>query len=451
MQVSVEDVSSVKKVLHVEIPQEDVAREMDEAYGEIGKTAKIKGFRKGKIPRAILERHYQKSVNADVIQKLIQESLVKALEETGLKVVGSPQVDVSELIKNTPYKYNATVEIRPEISELEFKGMELTKTIYTVNDDEVEKQLKLLQETMTQKITIDEDRPAKEEDFVLVSYEAFEKGSPSHDIPRSENYTMKIGAGTIHKDFDEQLIDMKPGDKKEIRVSFPEGYQNKALANKNIDFHVELKEIRKEVPYELDDHFAQNMGNYETLEQLRNAIAENFKEGYEKRTEQELNEQIFQKLLKETDFEVPEVLVKQELDQIINDIEKRVEAHDKSMEELGFTREKLAETHQETAKKQVKRHLILNKIIEQENLSLTDDEIDQGYEDVAKSIDQPVKMVKEFYEMHKENFEFFKYTLLEKKVLKLILENSTITEKEPESKSVESEVENPEVENPSAS
>ncbi len=435
MQFSVEDVNSVKKILHIEIPQEDVAREIDEAYGEIGKTAKIKGFRKGKIPRAVLESHYQKSVNSDVIQKLIQESLVKALEETGLKVVGSPQVDISELVKNNPYKYNATVEIRPEIGDLDFKGMNLTKSIYTVNEDEVDKQLKLLQETMTQKIPITEDRSAKEDDFVLISYEAFEGGKPAPEIPRSENYTMKIGAGIIHKEIDEQLIGMKPGDKKEIKVSFPENYHNKNLAEKEVTFHVELKEIREEVRYELDNKFAQNMGNYETIEQLRKAIAENLEEGYEKRIEQELNEQIFQELLQKTDFEVPEVLVNQELNHIIDDIEKKVEAHGKSMEELGFTHEKLAETHRETAEKQVKRHLLLNKIIEQQNLSLTDEEIEQGYENTAKSMGQPAQMVKKFYEIHKENFEFFKHTLLEKKVLKLIIDSSIIKEKEPEPES----------------
>ena len=159
MKVTVEDRSSVKKVLHIEVPQADVTRELDSAYAELKKTAKIKGFRPGKTPRSVLERMYGKEVKADVSGKLIQTAFMDALKETELKIVGSPVVDPPELNGGQPYVFDAQVEINPEIADIEFKGFELVKTKYTTTDDEVDVQLKMLQKNLAKREKIKEDRP----------------------------------------------------------------------------------------------------------------------------------------------------------------------------------------------------------------------------------------------------------------------------------------------------
>ena len=151
MKVTVEDRSSVKKVLHIEVPQADVTRELDSAYAELKKTAKIKGFRPGKTPRSVLERMYGKEVKADVSGKLIQTAFMDALKETELKIVGSPVVDPPELNGGQPYVFDAQVEINPEIADIEFKGFELVKTKYTTTDDEVDVQLKMLQKNLAKR------------------------------------------------------------------------------------------------------------------------------------------------------------------------------------------------------------------------------------------------------------------------------------------------------------
>jgi trigger factor len=202
-----------------------------------------------------------------------------------------------------------------------------------------------------------------------------------------------------------------------------------------VDFKVVLNEIREEILPELDDAFAKSISDkYETLEVLKTAIRDNLRDGYEKRVEQELNEQVYQKLLEQAEFEVPETLVNGELEHILNDAERSFAESNRSLDEVGLTREKLAETYRPTAEKQVRRHLILSKIIDQENLTLTDDELDKGFQEMADNFQQPVEHIKGYYQQNKEGLEFFKHTLLEKKALKIIIDNGRISEVEPAEK-----------------
>ena len=432
MQVKVEDVSSVKKVLHVEIPEDTVVRELDNAYKQLKKTAKIKGFRPGKTPRSVLERMFKKDVHNDVSSKLLQDSFVEALKETDLNIVGNPKIDPPQLDEKGPYKYDATVEIKPDIKNIDFKGLTLKKALYRITDEEMGAQLQMLQKNLAQQIPVTEDRGVKENDFVLIDYEGFEDGKPFSETQKTENFIMKVGAGAISKTLDENLIGKNPGEDIEIIVNFPEDHFNQKLANHKIAFHVKLKEIREEVLPEIDDEFAKKLGPYETLDAVKNAITDNLKQGYDKRVEQELNEQIFKKLIERTEFEMPESMIEYELNGIIDEVEKTLSYYNKSMEDQGLTRESLAEKHRETAEKKVRRHLILDKIIDQEELTLSDQELDAGFNEMAQAVDQPVDAIKSYYNQDPSNLEFFKHTLLEKQAIKLIIDRSTIEEIEPE-------------------
>ena len=432
MKVTVEDVSSVKKILHIEIPEDRVIRELDNAYKNLKKTAKIKGFRPGKAPRSVLERLFKKDVHNDVTSKLLQDSFVEALKEIDLNIAGNPKIDTPGLEEKGPYKYKATVEIKPEIEEIDFKGLLLKKKLYQVTDEEMDVQLKMLQKNLAQQNPISEDRAVRENDFVLIDYEGFKDGKPFAETQKTENFTMKIGDGHILKEFDEELIGMKPGDTREIKVNFPENYFNAKLANLEITFQVKLHQIREEILPEFDDEFAQKLGQYETLDDLKNAITDNLNQGYAKRAEQELNEQIFEALIAKSEFEVPDAMVDYELEGIIEEAERSFAYHNKSMEDAGLSREILSEKYRDTAEKKVRRHLILDKIVEQENMTLTDQELEDGFKEMAQTFNQPLEEIKNFYKQNKDKLEFFKHTLLEKKAIKLIIESSTIEEVEPE-------------------
>jgi len=432
MQFTVEDVSSVKKTLHIEIPQDEVARELEKAYNQLKKNAKIKGFRPGKVPRSVLERMFKKDVHADVSSRLIQSSFLDAIKQTELKVVGNPQLDPPELTADSPYKYDATVEISPEIEDIDYKGLSLERTRYEVSDDEVDVQLKTLQKNMARLQEISDDRPAQEGDFVLIDFEGTSGKAPVPEFDKAENFSLQIGKAVISEDFDSRLCGMKPGDTNEFKIKFPEDYANEKLADIEISFKVTLNEIKEEILPEINDSLAKQAGAYETLDELKNVILENLKQGYAKRTEQEINEQVFSELIAKTDFEVPDSMVEMELDGIVAEAERSFSYRNTSLEEMGLSRETIAEKYRDTALKQVKRHLILGKIIDQENLTLADDELEDGLQEMSQSFNQPLEEIKKYYDENPDNLGYFKHTLLEKKAIKLIIDSSTIKDVKPE-------------------
>ena len=437
MKVTVEDRSSVKKVLHIEIPETDVTRALDEAYQTLKKTAKVKGFRPGKTPRGVLERLYRKDVNADVAGKLIQDAYVDALKETELKVVGSPSVDPPDLAGKGDYCFDAEVEVHPEIADIGFTNLKLKKTLYKAGDEEVDVQIQMMQKNLAKREPIDEQRPAQNGDFVQVDYEGFKDEKPFEETKKTENFVIKLGDAHIAGDFDKGVVGMNPGDEKEITVSFPDDYFNKKLAGHTVDFKVKLNEIRKEVLPEIDDEMAKQLGPFTTLDEVRDKIKENLTQGYDKRIEQELNEQIFSQILETTEFEVPDVMVEYELNSIIADAERSFSYHNKTFEEAGISRESLAEKYRDTAEKQVRRQLILGKIIQQEKMELADEDLEKGFEEMAATYDQPVDVIKGFYGNSGDKLELFKHALLEKQAIKLIMERNEIESVEPEKEAPE--------------
>jgi trigger factor len=432
MKVTVEDQSSVKKVMHIEVPEADVIRALDDAYKTLKKTAKVKGFRPGKTPRGVLERLYKKDVNADVTGKLIQDAYVDALKETELKVVGSPTVDPPELPATGDYCFDAAVEVQPEIADIDFTGLKLKKTLYQASDEEVEVQIQMMQKNLAKREPIDEERPARAGDFVQVDYEGFKDGKPFEETKKTENFVIKLGDGHISEDFDKGVIGMNPGEEKEVTASFPDDYFNKKLAGHTVDFKVKLNEIRKEVLPEIDDEMAKQLGPFTTLDEVREKIRENLTQGYDKRIEQELNEQIFSQILEKVEFEVPDVMVDYELNGIIADAERSFSYHNKTFEEAGISRESLAEKYRETAEKQVRRQLILGQIIQQEKMELAEEDLEKGFEEMAASYNQPVDVVKGVYANSGDKLELFKHALLEKQAIKLIMERNEIESVEPE-------------------
>jgi len=439
MQVTVENISTVKKVLHIEIPEKVVASELDKAYKDLKKNAKVKGFRPVKTPRAVLENLYKKDVNADVSSKLIQESLIDALKETKLNIIGRPELEPPVVDGKGPYKFDATVEIEPEIEDIDFKGFILKRNIYKISDEEMDAQLKMLQKNLAQQKTLEEDRPTREGDFVLIDYEGFKDGKPFAETQKTENFTLKIGDGPILKEFDEQLIGMSTGDTREVKVHFPEDYFNNKLTGLEITFNVKLNAIREVVLPAINDEFAKELGDFETLKQLKEAISNNLLEGYNKRSDQEVQEQVHIALLEKTDFEVPESLINFELEGIIKETETAFAQQGLTLEGRGLTKEGLKEKYRNMAEKQVKRHLVLKKIVAQEKLTISDEELENTYKDMAQAFKKPVEEIKNFYTQKENNIEFLTSSLLEKKALNLIIENSSqeIIEAELESKQTE--------------
>ncbi|MGD9058700.1 MAG: trigger factor [Desulfobacterales bacterium] len=432
MPFKVEDISSVKKTLHIEIPQEEVVQELNKAYDQLKKSAKVKGFRPGKVPRSVLEQMFKKDVHADVSSRLIQNSFIDAIKQTELRIVGNPELNPPALKTDSAYKYEATVEISPDIDDIDYKGLELKRTLYTPGDDEVDVQLKALQKSMAQHEKVPEDRPAREGDFVLVDLEGLHAGEPVPEFAKTENFSMQIGKAVVSEEFDKQLTGMKVGETKNFTVNFAKDFPNEKLAGLDVTFDIALNEIRQEILPPINDALAKKAGPYKTLDELKTVILDNVRQGYEKRTEQELNEQIFKELIANSSFEVPDAMVEMELQGIVEEAERSFAYRNTSLEEMGLSKETISEKYRDTAISQVKRHLILGKIIDQEKLSVDDEELENGLKEMSENFNQPLEGIKQYYDQNKDKLELFKHTLLEKKAIKLILDSSSVKDVEPD-------------------
>jgi len=430
MQVKIEDKSSVKKVLSFEIPKDKVAKELDKAYNELKKSADVKGFRKGKIPRKVLENRFAKDVHADVAPRLIQESFLEAIQEHELNIVGGPQMDPPELDPESSYAFDITIEVKPELEEVDFKGMELEQTKYEVSDSEIESQIYMIQKTMAKKETVQEERPVKEDDFVLIDYEGTMNGDAFDKTPKIENYVMAIGQEVMPKEFSEKMIGAIPPQDLEIEVAYEDNYYDENLKGKTILYKVKLKEIQEEVLPEVNDDLVKGLGKFETLDDVKESIQSNLEKGYEQRVKHELSEQIFQHLLEKYDFEVPEAMIESELSGITAEAEQAYAMNNTSLEEAGLSKDILRTRYKDVAEKQAKRHILLDKIITQEKLDLTDEELEKSYEEMAVGMNASVDAIKNYFNMDPNQLEYYKHTQLEKKAVDIIIEEGSITEVE---------------------
>jgi trigger factor len=324
------------------------------------------------------------------------------------------------------------VEVYPELQTFNLDGFSLKKTLYRATDEEVDAQLQMLRHNLARMVPLAEERPVAVGDYVLVDYEGMKDGKPFVETQRTENFSMKIGDGLIHADVDAGLIGLNAGDSAEVSVKFADDHFNEKLAGRDITFHLTLKEIREQQIPEIDDEMAKRLGQFESLAALKAKINENLSMGYSKRQEQELNEQVFKALIEQQAFEVPESMVNNELENIMAEAKQKFAYHNTSMEELGLDDDGLREKYHETAVNQVRRHMILGKIISQEGLEVSDEALENGYQEMADSFNQPVDVIKQFYAQNPERVDVFKHAILEKQAIKLIIDKSSIEEVEPE-------------------
>ncbi len=431
MQVTVEDISTVKKTLRVEIPREEVVREIDRAYDEVRRTARVKGFRPGKTPRSVLERMFKKEIHEDVTARLLERSFIDAVRERDLRIVGRPRFDTPALDPGAPLVYAATVEVAPPIGEVPFRGLRLKRTRYRVSEAEVEAHLRGLQKRLARLEPLPAPRPAAEGDVLRIDFEGFQDGRPCPDAPRNENFTLKLGGGRVLPAFEAGLKGMQAGESREFPVAFPADYENRQLAGREITFRVTLREIRSEILPPIDDELARRVGPYATLDELRAKIVAQLEEGYRKRIEQELQEQAFRQLLDRVPFEVPEALVEAELEGILEEAERSFEARNTTLEEAGLSREAIAATYRETAVRQVKRHLLLGRIIEQEKLELPPGKLEEAMQEIAGRLQQPVSVVQTYYRENPEKLEALRHALLEKEAAERIIQSGEIEDVDP--------------------
>jgi trigger factor len=391
-----EEISSIKKKVSIEISEDQVIREVDSFYKDLGKKAKIKGFRPGKVPRDILKRYFKDYVKTEIIQKLIQDTYPQALSESDLKPVSPPVIDPGEFEEGKPFQYTAVIEVKPDIKLEAYTGLKIEGKEEEVKDEEVEGRLKSLQNLHANLKTISETRPIQTGDYVVVDYEARMGGKPMEE-GKAIDFAVEVGSGQFIPAFEEKLIGFKPEEEGEIEVSFPEDYGYHQWAGKTISFHVRIKEIKEKILPPLDDEFAKDIGD-SSLNELKVKLKGEIEREKKRILEAQLKNQVVDQLLDTNSFEVPESLVAEQAKALVSDTKLRLAAQGVDFKNMGVSEEKLQEDYHAMAQKQVKTFLILEKIANQEGIVVTDEEVDNRLRETSERMHQKFDAMKRYYE-----------------------------------------------------
>ncbi len=376
MKVSVEDVSPVQKRLKVEIPASKVDEQINQTINRLKRNVAVPGFRKGKVPRAIIEREYGATIKSEVLQALIEESIGDAIKQSNVTMLLEPQLDSSSDIESgKPFEYSVLMDIEPEVEVPDFRKFELIRPKVEVTDEEVEEQLENLRSQFGTVEVVDEQRPLKEGDIAIIDYQAFIDGEEVEELA-NEDYFVEVGKGNFNETFEKGLIGMEKGEEREIEVTYPDDALNVLVAGKTVKYKVTLKNIQKRNLPELDDEFAKRFGiGLETVDDLRNKLKEQILKDKKAAADSVLRNQLFDKLLERADFPVPERLIEKKLDQMIDNIAGHMQERGVNLEQAGIDEERLREKMRENAIRQVKTELILDKIADEEKIEIPSEEL----------------------------------------------------------------------------
>ena len=395
MKVDVNDVSGCSKEVHVEVPAETVQVKVDGIYKRISGEAKMPGFRKGKIPMDILRREYKSAVREEMVRHELPEFFRSVLTDRKIEPVAQPQITHLQFEEGSSLKFVAMVEIKPEFSLKEYKGLKIKKEPTKVKEDEVDKALEGMRDQTAQFIPV-EDRPAGQDDLVIIDFNGSIEGKP-FDGGKAERFPVLLGGEGLLKDFESNLIGMAKGGKKIFKMTFPEDYNKKEVAGKEAEFSVTLHEIKMKKLAPLDNDFAKEFGKCETVKELRDKVEEQIKAQKELEQRAKMVEQIGEKLIAENPFDVPGSLVNMEQQRLVRQGVERLRTQGLDVNKLTEDQKKaFVDKLRPVADKNVRMALIVEKISEKEGIRCEEKDLEAYVEKVAKGANQPPDAVRRY-------------------------------------------------------
>lgn len=427
MLVNVENISPIKKKLSFEVPSDRVSREIEKVYGQIRKSASIKGFRKGKVPQPIIEKYYSGAMESDVMKNLVNETYAKALVDEKIIPVSTPDFESGDIKPGEAFSYTVTFETAPEIDVKDYNGLQLEKRRFVSNQDVVDGRLSELREGMAQLKVVDEERPAADGDFVMIDFKGFLNGVP-FERGEAVDYMLQLGSKHFIPGFEEQVVGMAVGDSKEIGVTFPAEYGVPDLAGKPVTFQVTLKEIKaKELP-PLDDDFARQFGPYETMEQLREKISEVFEKEELQKIENELKDAAVKVLIAKHEFEVPEAMVEKQQTVLIENMRSNLASRNLDFAKIGTSEETIRSQSRDVAVSQVKGSLLLAAVAEKEGIRIEDSELEEKIRNFAVQANKDFEEINAIYAANPYAKDTLVMQLREDKVIDYLLKNANVVE-----------------------
>ncbi|MBA4548688.1 trigger factor [Thermoactinomyces intermedius] len=428
MKASWEKTEKNKGILTVETDEQSVQDALDQAFKKVVKQVNVPGFRKGKVPRAIFEKRFGVEVlYQDALDILLPKAYEQAVEETGIVPVDRPEIDIEQLEKGKSLIFKATVTVKPEVELGEYKGLEVEvdEEQFAVKPEDVEKELERMQKQQGQLEPV-EDGTVEKGDRVIIDFEGFVDGEP-FEGGKAEQYTLEVGSGTFIPGFEDQLIGMKAGEEKEIQVTFPEEYHVEDLKGKPATFKVKLHEIKRLNLPELDDEFAQDVSEFDTLEELKADIEKNMKEKAEKDKENFIRNELVEKAAQNATVEIPEVMIENETENMLRQFEQRLMYQGLNLETYaqftGQDQEALKDQFKEDAEKRVRADLVLEAIAKEEQIEVKDEEVEEEIKQMAEEMGREADEVRRILE-NQGALDSVKDQLRMKKTIDLLVSNS---------------------------
>ncbi|HLA47746.1 MAG TPA: trigger factor [Nitrospinota bacterium] len=390
MKVEISDVKPSVKKLKIEVPTEIVNREIDEAYKNLSKSANIQGFRKGKAPRKILEQHYKDRVESDVLQRIIPKSFAEAIKEHNIRPVTQPNVEDIKMEHGAPLSFSVTVETLPDVSVKDFNHLEFTRTIVRVTNDDVEKGLKGIQE-MQAEFESSDDHHLESHDYVIIDYEGF---SDNHIIRKGVNHPIFVGSKSFIPEFEEGLIGLKKGESKDIKITFPANHHDKELAGKEVNFKTTVREVKKRRLKPIDDNFAKELGEFENLEALKSRVRGDLEDKERKTADSKVKNELVNKLIEMNPVELPPQLIEEEIDSMVHNTRHQFASQGIDLDKSGIDMNKLRDGFRDSAIRNLKSDIILEKIAEKESIAVSDTELDEEIKKYALSMRENFQVLK---------------------------------------------------------
>ncbi|MCK8815842.1 trigger factor [Natroniella sulfidigena] len=401
MKVTKEKIEENKVELNVEIDEKKVDEALEKAYQKIVKEVEIDGFRKGKVPRSILEKRFGKEVlHKDALDVLIPQNYHQAITEAEIEPIDQPEITDVFIEEGKPATFVAEVEVKPEVELGDYTGLEVEKEEVEVTDEQLENELETKRHQHSQLVATDKEE-VEDGDHVLIDFEgslngeAFEGGS-------GEDYNLEIGSEQFIPGFEEQLIGTKVGEETKVEVTFPEEYQAAELAGQDVVFEVEVKEIKeKEVP-ELDDEFAKDL-EFDSLADLKESINQQLVAEAEEKAKRKYENKLIEEIAASSKVSIPETMIEQEIESMLDQFKAQIQQQgigfDQYLEMSGLDEEGMKEEYREQAEQRIKANLTLEAIAEAEGIEVSDEEIEEQVAEIAEQQGQEPEMVKSFLQM----------------------------------------------------
>ncbi len=393
-----EKIEDNKIKLEVEVAAPDVDTALGKAYRKVVKKVNLPGFRKGKVPRRILESRFGPEVlHEEALEELVPPAYEEALEEADIDPINQPEFELVQVEEGQPLLFNAIVEVIPEAELGQYKGLDAEQDEVEVDDLQVDNHIYMLRE-QNARLVPREDRAAQEGDMLLIDFTGYIDGE-IFEGGEAEDYSLELGSQSFIPGFEEQLIGVNLNEETEVKVSFPEDYRNEELAGKEATFSVTIKQIKEKQLPELDDEFVKEVSEFETLDEMKADIKEKLLKNAEEQSKTKLEESLIEKVTEASSVDLPEVLVERQIDRMIGDMENYMRQQglglDQFLELTGKNKEDLREENRPEAEKRTKANLVLDAIVKEEGITVDDSEVEEKIASIAESYNDKPERIKD--------------------------------------------------------